>query len=224
MADAICIALLGAECTGKTTLASDLATRLAQDTGLKVAWVPEHLRQWCDENGRTPRVDEQQGILLEQHARIDAAAATHDVVVCDTTAVMTAVYHRHVFDDGSLDDLAARLHRRIDLTLMTALDLAWVPDGLQRDGPHVREPVDTLIRQLLIRHQLPWSLVTGQGPQRLEAALDAVAPLLRQRSRSGQGLFTRLANRNAESSSKMWRCENCDDPDCEHQLMQPKAG
>ncbi|MFO1269552.1 MAG: hypothetical protein U1F67_24040 [Rubrivivax sp.] len=43
------------------------------------------LRAWCESERRTPRRDEQRAILLEQHRRIDAAAATHDVVVCDTT-------------------------------------------------------------------------------------------------------------------------------------------
>jgi nicotinamide riboside kinase len=178
----LCIALLGAESTGKTTLAAALATRLVQASGLRVAWVPEVLRQWCDEKGRTPRIDEQEGILREQHARIQQAAATHEVVVCDTTAVMTAVYHRIVFGDPSLDALAADLHRRIDLTLLMALDLPWVPDGRQRDGPQVQVPVDDAIRQLLAAHSLGWSLVGGQGPVRLAQAMDAagaVVPLLR---------------------------------------------
>jgi nicotinamide riboside kinase len=177
----LCIALLGAESTGKTTLAAALAARLAQDTGLRVAWVPEVLRQWCDEKGRTPHIDEQAGILREQHARIDHAAATHAVVVCDTTAVMTAVYHRIVFSDRSLDALAGHMHRRLDLTLLMAPDLPWVPDGRQRDGPHVRLPVDAAIRDLLCAHGLHWTAIAGLGPQRLEHALQAVAPLLRQR-------------------------------------------
>jgi nicotinamide riboside kinase len=179
-ARALCIALLGAESTGKTTLAADLALQLGKDTHLRVTWVPEFLRLWCDESGRTPRPDEQEGILRQQHARIDAAAAGHDVVVCDTTGVMTAVYHRTVFGDRSLDALAADLHRRIDVTLLTALDLPWVPDGRQRDGPQVRQPVDAAIRELLAAHGLRWSVVAGRGPQRLAQALHAVAPRLWQ--------------------------------------------
>ena len=177
----LCIALLGAESTGKTTLAAALADQLAQDSGLRVSWVPEVLRLWCDERGRTPRVDEQEGILREQHTRIDAAASTHDLVVCDTTAVMTAVYHRIVFGDRSLDALAAGLHRRVDLTLLTALDLPWQADGQQRDGPQVRAPVDGAIRELLSAHGLRWSRVSGSGRARLACAVDVVAPLLRQR-------------------------------------------
>jgi nicotinamide riboside kinase len=180
---AIRIAVLGAESTGKTTLAAALATRLAQDTGLRVAWVPEWLRLWCDENGRTPRQDEQVAIGLAQHARIEAAAATHAIVVCDTTALMTAVYSRVVFGDRSLDEQAAALHQRMDLTLLTALDLPWVADGVQRDGPQVRGPVDSAVRELLAAHGLPWSVVGGHGAARVAQAMVAVLPCLRERGR-----------------------------------------
>ncbi len=173
------IALLGSESTGKTTLAAALAPRLAQDTGLRVAWVPELLREWCEHVGRTPLAHEQASILRGQHERIEAAAATHDVVVCDTTGLMTAVYSRIVFGDRTLDARAVALHRRMDLTLLTAIDLPWVADGQQRDGPHVRVPADTALRELLSQNGLPWSLVAGSGAARLEAAAAAVAPLLR---------------------------------------------
>ena len=219
---AIRLAIVGAESTGKTTLAAALAPRLAKDSGLRVTWVPEVLREWCQHLGRTPRVHEQAALVRAQHERIEAAAATHDVVICDTTALLTTVYSRMVFADRSLDERAVALHRRMSLTLLTALDLPWVADGIQRDGPHVREPVDRLLRELLITHRLPWSLVAGQGNARVEAAVDAVAPLLRSATDGRGGLFTRLAERNAEPEARRWRCENCDDPACEHRLLKPR--
>jgi nicotinamide riboside kinase len=222
MNTAICIAILGTESTGKTTLASALTERLAQLSGLRVALVPELLREWCEAMGRTPLVHEQAALMDAQHARIDTAATTHDVVICDTTAVMTSVYSHFIFDDRSLQARAAALHGRMAHTLLMALDLPWVADGLQRDGPHVREPVDTLVREMLITYKLPWSLVTGTGPARLERAIDAIAPLLRQQAAPRPGLFTRLAERNAEPAARSWRCENCDDPACE-QLLHRRA-
>jgi nicotinamide riboside kinase len=222
MSGAICIAILGAESTGKTTLAAELAPRLTQLSGLRVALVPELLREWCEQMGRTPRIDEQAALMEAQHQRIAAAAETHELVICDTTAVMTSVYSRFIFDDRSLEARAAVLHGRMAHTLLMALDLPWVPDGLQRDGPQVREPVDTMVRAMLATHDLSWSLVAGSGRARLERAIDALAPLLRQAVAPRAGLFTRLAGRNAEAAARSWRCENCDDPACE-QLLHRRA-
>ena len=222
MPEALRIAIVGAESTGKTALAQALAGRLAELAGSRCTWVGEWLREWCEREGRTPRPDEQAAIAEHQHRLIDAAAADHEVVICDTTALMTAVYSDLLFDDRSLAAYAIAQQRRCDLTLLTALDIAWVADGLQRDGPQVRGPVDDRVRALLIGHQIPWSLVSGQGQARLEAAVDAVAPLLRRAGAGGKGLFTRLAARDAAQPAWVWACENCDSPECEHALMRSR--
>ena len=214
-ADTLIVAIVGAESTGKTVLAQTLAARIEAETGLVCAWVPEHLRSWCETRGRTPRADEQAAIARAQRDTIEAAAAAADVVVADTTPLMTAVYSRLLFDDDTLDAEACAWQReRCGATLLTALDLPWVADGLQRDGPQVRVPVDTTLRELMARHGLAWALVCGDGDERLENALDALAPLLRERAAPRRGLFTRLAGRDA--ADRPWRCELCDDPACEH--------
>ncbi|MEP7280445.1 MAG: hypothetical protein ABI696_00590 [Rubrivivax sp.] len=52
----------------------------------------------------------------------------------------------------------------------------------------------------------------------LQSALDAVAPLLRALPAPRDGLFTRLAARNAAPAARAWRCERCDDPLCEQRV------
>lgn len=175
---ALRVAIVGAESTGKTTLAAALAQRLAQAGAFRVAWVPEVLREWCARTGRTPRADEQAGILQAQHERVQAAAALHDIVVCDTTALMTAVYSRLIFGDRSLEAPAVALHRGMHATLLTAIDLPWVPDGHQRDGPQVREPVDRALRELMHAHDIGYAVVSGSGATRVDRAFAIVAPLL----------------------------------------------
>ena len=177
---ALRIAIVGAESTGKTALAQGLAERISQLSGLRCTWVSEHLRAWCDAQGRTPQPDEQPAIAARQQELIDKAAATHAVVVCDTTPLMTAVYSDWLFNDQRLHADAVAWQRQCHLTLLTALDITWQPDGLQRDGPQARAPVDRRLRGLLQQHQLPWALVSGHGASRLDSALAAVAPLLRQ--------------------------------------------
>jgi len=177
MKPAFVIAIVGAESSGKTTLAQQLQTRLAAD-GLTTALVGETLREFCDRHRRTPRIDEQAAIAAEQTQRIATAAANHAVVVADTTALMTAVYSELVFGDASLYAIGEAAHRRAGLTLLTALDLPWQADGLQRDGEHVRAPVDAAIRAALERIAHPFVVVSGQGEARLQSAWHAVRQAL----------------------------------------------
>jgi len=176
------VALLGAESTGKTTLAEEIGAALAA-RGLRVAVVSEALREFCDANGRTPRRDEQAAIAAAQSERIDAAAARHEIVVADTSALMIAVYSDFVFADASLYPSALAAQRRCDLTLVTALDLPWQPDGLQRDGAHVRVPVDASLRSALTGAGIAFTTIAGLGKDRVQAALGAIDAALAARSR-----------------------------------------
>lgn len=199
------IALLGAESTGKTALSQALAARL-RERGHRVAVVGEVLREWCERAGRTPQPQEQLPIAQEQERRVDAAAANADIVIADTTAVMVAIYSGMLFDDGTLYRFALERQRNYDLTLVTGLDLPWVADGLQRDGPQVREPVDALVRQALAQAAVPYRVVYGRDEDRIRNALAPVLAL--------------LGERPAQAAPRwVWACDSCSDPDCEHRLF-----
>jgi nicotinamide riboside kinase len=200
------ITLLGAESTGKTTLARDLGAALAAPDR-SVAVVGEYLREFCDRHGRTPRRNEQAGIAAEQTQRIAAAALAHDVVVADTSALMIAVYSEHVFGDTSLYIDALAAHARCDLTLLTALDLPWRADGLQRDGPQVCVPIDARVRRALGGAGLPFAVVGGRHETRLANALAAARRA--------------LAPALPPDAPQRWHgvCERCGDADCERHLL-----
>jgi len=202
------IAIVGAESTGKTTLADELARALRAD-GRKVALVGEYLREFCEQRGRTPEVHEQVGIAGEQTRRIAEAAQAHDIVIADTTALMIAVYSEHVFGDRSLYAEAETTQRGYALTLLTALDLPWLPDGLQRDGPQVREPVTAQVRASLARAGVPYSVVSGSGAARLASALAAVR----------HALLAPVQTDSATAPRWQWVCERCGDTDCERHLL-----
>jgi nicotinamide riboside kinase len=207
MAAAFVVGIVGAESTGKTTLAAALRDALAAE-GRRVALVPEFLREFCDREGRTPRQPEQARIADEQSRRIALARAGHDIVIADTTALMIAVYSETVFGDRSLYASAEQAHRCCDLTLLTSLDIPWQPDGLQRDGPHVREPVDARVRAALQRAGISYAIVPGTGPQRLGAALQAVRHALR------------LPSPDDEAAPRwQWVCDRCGDVACERHLL-----
>lgn len=217
------LAVLGAESTGKTTLTHALALAL-RARGRAAVVVGEYLREFCDARGRTPRADEQAGIAAEQWRRIEAAARGGAVVVADTTPLMVAVYSELVFGDRGLYDTALRLQRACACTLLTGLDLPWRPDGLQRDGPHVRVPVDTLLRDALGRAGLPHAVVYGAGEARTAAALAAVAGALGLELGAGRDDDAASAQ-GVRPQRLAGRCRECLVPGCEHlRAAAPPAG
>lgn len=173
------IAVLGAESTGKSTLARALGQQL---DGLLV---PEYLRAFCLRHGRPPLRHEQAAIAAEQIRReqqaLQAARQQGKAwVVCDPGPLMTAIYSQHYFDDPSLLPAALDWQRDYAATLVCQPDIAWEPDGFLRDGPQVRTRVQELIHGILDAHGLPWHAVHGQGPERIARAL-AGLPLPGQR-------------------------------------------
>ena len=205
------VAILGAESTGKTTLAAALG-RTLDTQGLRVEVVAEYLREFCERQGRTPTLDEQTDIADEQWRRIEAAARDTDVVIADTTPLMTAIYSDYVFGDAALYADALQRQARCALTLVTGLDLAWQPDGLQRDGPQVRVPIDAMLRAALDGAGLAYALVYGEGSARLAGALRAVQRL------SPAGIAS--PSPAAEAPARLrGRCRECLQADCEHRLF-----
>lgn len=167
------IALVGAECTGKTTLAQALSAQLS------ALWLPEALREFCEREGRTPRPDEQAALMREQierEAEARARAAREGVrwVICDSTPLVTALYSVMLFGDHSLLGTGIEHQRRHTLTLLADTDLDWVPDGIQRDGPAVREAFQRLLVATLREHGIAHEIVRGDAVARLDAALRAV--------------------------------------------------
>ena len=172
------ICLIGPESTGKTTLAQQLAH------AFRGCWVPERLRLFCDTHGRTP-TQEEQTTLMELQAQDEFAAQQRPnhgqgpLVFCDTAPLLTAVYSEFVFGDTALYPRARALHARYATTLLLEPDLPWVPDGLQRDGPHVQQPIYARIEQELAAMEAPYFPVSGTGLQRFKAAEMALQHCLR---------------------------------------------
>lgn len=218
------VALLGAESTGKTSLSLAMSQALSAH-GQKVLTVTEKLREWCNQHGRTPQAHEQAHIAASQCEAI--FSITEGWVIADTTALMTAVYSDYIFQDKSLYDFALEYQSQFDATLLMGLDVAWVADGLQRDGKHVREPVDNLLRQALSQANIDFKVVYGQGQARVNAAImalqDSLPPELKSLLASLALSDTQLQRENNQfglnQGRTVWRCDLCSDADCEHKLF-----
>ena len=157
------IAILGAESSGKSTLAAALAEHYS------TVWVPEYLREFVDAHARVPREEDQYGIGLTQIRREDAAALRASrFLFCDTTPSMTALYSKVYW--GRVDAQLAALDAVHDyaVTLVTAPDGPWVPDGLQRESEAVRQSVHALVLANLTARGIGHTVVSGDPVQRMD--------------------------------------------------------
>jgi HTH-type transcriptional repressor of NAD biosynthesis genes len=168
------VCLLGAESTGKTTLASALAAAYG------TVWNPEYGRVYT-EVGR-PRSAPWRSEEFEHIARVHcwyedflAGVATR-VLFADTDAFTTAVFHEAYLGEPAhgFDDLAAR---RYDLYLVCGLDVPFEHDGW-RDRVTQREWMHERYVAHARESGSPWLLVAGSPEERLVAARDAVDRLL----------------------------------------------
>lgn len=203
------IAILGAECSGKTTLAKRLAAELTRQ-GFSACFVAEALREWCDRNQRTPKANEQTDIAKLQIQRIQDAPAV-DYLIADTTALITAIYSEIIFNDPSLYPLALENQQSFDLTLVMGLDLLWVADGIQRDGVAIQSEFDAKLRLVLQRQGIGFSVIYGTGDERFDNAMTAVATISKVQHLPQE--------KTARQSPWQWVCEKCSDAQCEHRTF-----
>lgn len=164
------ISVMGAECTGKTLLCTELAHRLP------AICVPEYLRDWCDRQGRTPSAAEQRDITAaqlagEQRAARAAIASGCDWIVLDSSPLLTAIYSLEYFDDDSLLADAMEHQRSYTLTVVTGTDIPWQADGLQRDGPARRDSAQRRLLTTLNQAGLEHVLIEGSVTERIAQVL-----------------------------------------------------
>ena len=112
------ICVLGAESTGTTTLAKALADRL------QTSWVEEYGREYSERklalNDPVWRTEEFAAIAEQQTRREDwAACKANRVLICDTNAFATVLWHRRYIGSNSpaVEEIARR--GKCDLYLLT---------------------------------------------------------------------------------------------------------
>jgi HTH-type transcriptional regulator, transcriptional repressor of NAD biosynthesis genes len=183
---AVRVSTIGAESTGTTTLATDLAASLG------TTWVPEYGREYsiekADGGDDSWTSDEFAVIAAEQARREDLAARTCEhVLVCDTDAFATSVWHeRYIGERSPIVERIAEERRQpgteIDLYLLTDIDIPFVQDGY-RDGEHIREWMHRRFVERLTETGRPFLVVSGTPAERLAVATATVRLLTSQAER-----------------------------------------
>jgi nicotinamide riboside kinase len=97
---------------------------------------------------------------------------------------------------------------RVDLTLLTGLDISPVGTALTLAQRKRQAQMDHTLRAALTQHALPFALVYGSGGVRYANAMRAIQFHLRQPEVL-----------QFQPSRWRWACETCSVPACEHSLF-----
>lgn len=166
------VCILGAESTGTTTLAKALAERL------QTPWVEEYGREYSvpkmaakDNVWGTPEFVH---IAQEQQRREDALARlANRVLICDTNAFATTIWHRRYIGTDSPEVKAIADAGRCDLYLLTGDEIPFVQDGL-RDGEDIRHEMHGWFVAALSAQAAPWAILRGSPEARLKLAMQHI--------------------------------------------------
>lgn len=168
------VVLVGAESTGKTTLAQKLAEQFG------VPWVPEYGREFCEVNLPGDdfwKTEHFVHIAEEQQRREDLAARQFPpFLVCDTNAWATGTWHERYMGFRSPEVDAIGLLDSARLYLVPDTNVPFVQDGL-RDGEKIREWMHIHFVEQLTLTKKRFEIVNGGNEVRFNQARAAVSAL-----------------------------------------------
>ena len=165
------ICIVGAESTGKTTLAQILAEYY------QTSWVEEYGREYSErklaEDGHYNWHSQEFTHIASVQCELENARArdANRVLICDTDAFATGIWHSRYIGTTSpeVEEIAAK-HRYPDLYLLADVNTPFVQDGT-RDGENIREWMHDIFIQELKRQNRPFQLLSGMWDERLKQAI-----------------------------------------------------
>jgi NadR type nicotinamide-nucleotide adenylyltransferase len=175
------VLLLGAESTGKTTLARALADRY--DT----VWNPEfgHMYTWFREEGLEDWRSGEFTLIARLQSWYEDFLAEHAnrVLFCDTDAWTTGLFHQEYVGRRS-PAVDAVADRHYDLAILCDVETPFRQDeyGMRTDGPHRQRMHDAYLAHL-VETGIPFVVVSGSHAERMRAATAAVDNLLAEPER-----------------------------------------
>ena len=172
------VCLVGAESTGKTTLAGALAAHY------RTNWVAEYGREVSErklsvDGGYHWQTSDFVTIATAQcRLEDEAARRSNRLLVCDTDAFATSIWHRRYMGRRSAEvDAIANASRRPDLYLLSDAKTPFVQDGT-RDGEGIREWMHEVFLEELSSQERNFQVISGSYDERYHQAVKHIDQLL----------------------------------------------
>lgn len=176
---AIKVAILGTESTGKTTLTERLSAHF------DCTAVPETARRLIADSNSFQYQDLCD--VAREHARLieKAVIGESPLIIMDTDIYITESYARFIFHRGlEVEDEVYDMNRA-DLYLYLNNDVSYVQDGTRLSEAR-RDSLDISHREILKRHNIHLTEITGNWGHRFEEAVAAVNDLIEEKKNEWQ--------------------------------------
>lgn len=161
------IAIVGPECSGKSTLAQQLSAAL--DT----VWVPEYSRLMLEFRGTPCTEHDLSAIMLGQIALEEALAIfANQYLICDTEPRQSKIWSKLLYGKFP-EDYEAWIDRTYAEYLLTSPDLDWEPDSV-RCLPHAGRDFFGACQELFSATRRRVTVIYGVGDIRFRDALTVI--------------------------------------------------
>ena len=167
------VVITGAESTGKTTLAEQLATHF------KAPLSREFVRDYVESINRPIHVKDLRAIMEGQiNYESEACKNTPRIAFHDTNLLSNSIYAEYYFKQqpkalGSVLSLT-----KYDLYLFCQNEIPWQPDGEQRDSPRARDEIHQAFEKHLADCPVPVIQIKGNPENRFHQAISAIREYL----------------------------------------------
>ena len=176
------IVIIGPESTGKSSLCQALADHY------HTSWCPEYAREYLLKHGTNYSYDDlltiaKGQISLEEDSikKLEYSnQATSDVLFIDTDMYVMKVWCEYVFGKCHSYILEQIAQRKYDAYLLCNTDLPWMKDEL-REYPDEKNRIElfNIYKDILINQSTPFTIISGQGQERIDCAIGFIVRLLR---------------------------------------------
>ncbi len=161
--------LIGAESTGKTTLARQLAEKF------NCPWIPEYARFYVEQIKLDYSYNDVVNIAKAQIWLWQESLSTNPaILIQDTDLIITKIWFEEVFHkipdwiDGYIEKMLPTAY------LFCETDLPWQPDPVRENPGEQREYLSERYKKEIRKFKAKMHIITGKGQQRLSNAVEFI--------------------------------------------------